>query len=368
MGHSIDAAKPGNWIALSRDVRQHPIVGAGRPVDPVDKNRGAWSRMEAWFDLLCLAQWKPSRINNKGQVMTLDAGQLMGALPFLADRWNWTVGTVRWYLNTLEREDMISRAPPNGVNHDRQNSRQPTNKCCVITIANYSKYQITSEPLGAHVLQAKPQPRNRRATAELQANDSNLTSETPQQGDKKEKSTCGEAAREVVLSAEKIADQRFDEFWQAFPGNRRRNKGGARDLFRKIVLGKHATRRASADEIIAAVKAGHGIEPEFVPMPETWLKGGRWEDPPGGQPVSTVPWWEKPEKVAEITPSGWRTSIEQHANGRWPVDMLGPPPGHHDCAVPSSIVAELRLTERYTPGGLLRKTPIVNSGLENGNG
>ena len=182
--------------------------------------------MEAWFGLLCLAQWKPSRINNKGQVMTLDAGQLMGALPFLADRWNWTVGTVRWYLNTLEREDMISRAPLNGVNHDRQNSRQPTNKCCVITIANYSKYQITSEPLGAHVLQAKPQPRNRRATAELQANDSNLTSETPQQGDKKEKSTCGEAAPEVVLSAEEIADQRFDEFWQAFPGNRRRNKGG----------------------------------------------------------------------------------------------------------------------------------------------
>jgi hypothetical protein len=355
IGHNFDAANPGNWIALSRDVREHPIVGAGQPVDPADKERGAWSRMEAWFDLLCLAQWKPSRINNKGQVMTLDAGQLMGALPFLADRWNWTVGTVRWFLNTLEREEMISRAPPKPANHDSQDSRQPTNKCNVITIENYSKYQIMSDALDAYVQQAKRQANDSRTTGEQQANDSNLTRKTPQQGNK-EKPTCGGAAPGATLTAGQVADQRFEEFWQAFPGERKRNKGDTRDLFRKIVTGKHAKRKATADEIIAAVKAGHGIDPDYAPMPETWLNGGRWEDAPAGKAAaSTVtPWWQKPEKLAEMTAERWRSGIAQYANGIWPVEKLGPPPGDHRCVVPASLIAELRLTDRYTPAGISR--------------
>ena len=281
---NFDATNPGNWIALSRNVREHPIVGAGQPVDPADTRRGAWSRMEAWFDLLCLAQWKPSRINNKGQVMTLDAGQLMGALPFLAARWNWTIGTVRWYLSTLERAEMISRALTKTDNHDGGNSRQPTNKCNVITIANYSKYQIISNAPDGYVHHTKRQANNRHATGEQQANASNLTRKTDQQGNKKE---------------------------------------------------KHV---------------------------------GYWKDSAAGQPAPPISWWQNPEKVAEMTLDGWRSFIAQHANGVWPVSVLGPAPGDHRCVVPPSIIAELGLTERFTPGGISREAPTFNSRAESVNG
>lgn len=213
LGHnSGDANNSGNWFALSRDVREHPLVGAGQPVAPANKDRAAWSKMEAWIDLLALAQFRPSRINNKGQMIILHAGQLMGALPYLAERWNWTVGTVRWYLNALERDEMISRSAPKSENYDRPYSRQPTNKCNVITISNYGKYQIMLDAIDAHVSQAKRQANSRRATGELQANDKNLTLK---QSNNKNQTVRDEVERLSISIAQADTSAALGAVWKA---------------------------------------------------------------------------------------------------------------------------------------------------------
>jgi hypothetical protein len=72
------------------------------------------------------------------------------------------------------------------------------------------------------------------------------------------------------------------------------------------------------------------------------------------QSAERLVWWKDPAKVAEITPERWRQGIAQYANGIWPVDKLGPPPGSRHCVVPADIVAELHLTEKYDTDGLSR--------------
>jgi hypothetical protein len=344
-GHNSDMANPGNWIALSRGVREHPIVGAGQPVKPADLARGSWSRMEAWFDLLCLAQFKPSRVNNKGEVQTLDVGQLMGAIPFLASRWNWTDKTVRVFLATLEREGMISS------NQGRRAADASSNKCRVITINNYSKYQLLSDAIREYLGGLKGQARGRQTAGQGQAKGSNLTLEhlnktppkPPEGGD--------------------AIENAFEEFWTTFPGNapprgRKTDKPKAFEAFRRVATNTHRKRlHATVDEMIRGAKryAATKPDPDFIPMPTTWLNGARWLDETApASSLSSLPWWKDPQALADMTSERWRAGIGQFANGTWPVDKLGPPPGHHQCVVPPDLIDELRLTDRYDTRGINR--------------
>jgi hypothetical protein len=80
-------------------------------------------------------------------------------------------------------------------------------------------------------------------------------------------------------STEEI-DFRFEEFWAAFPKGRKKGKGKAKALFRQIARGGHHSLKASAETLISAAKAYAAVapDPQFTPMPQTWLAGGRWED------------------------------------------------------------------------------------------
>jgi len=75
-------------------------------------------------------------------------------------------------------------------------------------------------------------------------------------------------------------DAKFEEFWKAFPKGRKKGKGRAKALFRQIARGGHHSLKASTDELIAAAKAYAATkpDPQFTPMPQTWLSGGRWDD------------------------------------------------------------------------------------------
>lgn len=343
--HSSDMTNPGNWIALSRDVREHPVVGAGQPVKPANPARGAWSRMEAWFDLLCLAQFKPSRVNNKGEVQTLEVGQLMGAIPYLAGRWNWTEKTIRVFIATLERAEMISS------NQGRQPAGVANNKCRVVTISNYRKYQLIGDAIEEHLSRLKGQARGRHTAGEGQAKGSNLTLKH-----------LNKISPYPPKGGDDIATS-FEEFWVAFPGEapprgRKTDKPKALEAFRRIVTNTHRKRvHATVDEIIRGAKryASTKPDPDFIPMPTTWLNGARWLDegaPADG--VASAPWWRDPHVVAGMTSDHWRAGIGKFANGTWPVDKLGPPPGHHQCVVPPDLIDELRLTDRYDTRGISR--------------
>lgn len=142
------------WIALSVETRNHPIVGCGQPVKPADVSRGAWSRFEAWVDLICEASWRRRQVVNKGRTILLERGELMGARTWLAQRWNWSEKTVRVFLEKLEHAFMVSEVQPKpGQQNGPQRGHAPGrpegqrrhNFVKVISICNYDIYQTANE-------------------------------------------------------------------------------------------------------------------------------------------------------------------------------------------------------------------------------
>lgn len=168
MGHNFQAVAS-NWIAVSRDVRDHHLVGFGQSVKPANPKKGAFSRAEAWLDLIMLARWKDGPETNKGRRFEMLAGQLQGGYSFLADRWNWTVQTVRTFLGKLIDEHMLERVEPqNGHNSSQKkhekNNKQASNQIQVLSVCNYKRYQLMNELMELQDQQAS----NKRATSEQQ--------------------------------------------------------------------------------------------------------------------------------------------------------------------------------------------------------
>ncbi len=128
----------GGWYAVSRDMLDHPFVGAGHPVSPADPNRGAYSRYEAMSWLISNAAYKPRSVNNKGHQVLLNPGELMASRSFLCKAWNWSEMTVRWFLNQLEIQLTISRYC------NQQKANRKTNLNTVIKLQNYERYQIAN--------------------------------------------------------------------------------------------------------------------------------------------------------------------------------------------------------------------------------
>lgn len=136
--------KAAGWIRVNRDIREHHLVGFGLNVRPCDDSRGSYSRSEAFLDLVMECRYCEGRINNGGHIMTIQPGQLIGAVSWLANRWNWTPRTVRWFLGQLEADEMISRTTmsPDNVQVKPKRGNHNGNQANIITICNYSKYQI----------------------------------------------------------------------------------------------------------------------------------------------------------------------------------------------------------------------------------
>jgi hypothetical protein len=155
--HAEWEANPSGWIAISRELLDHPIVGAGKPVTPADQRRGAYSRMEAWVDLLRLAKYKSTRVPNRGRLVTLDAGQMVGSQRWLAERWNWTHKTVRHFLDVLVDDGMISFASAEVIHKGKgtESSHYNPAPASIITICNYSNYQLHRELITEHVKRVK---------------------------------------------------------------------------------------------------------------------------------------------------------------------------------------------------------------------
>ena len=167
----------GNWFAVSRMMFEHYVVGAGHAVAPDDPSRGAYSKMEAWLDLIAMAAYEKTAIMNKGREQEILPGQLMGAHTYLARRWNWTVKTVRVFVRQLELCEMITRAVHEI--RDKRDGNQKGNQCQVITISNYGNYQLPSDFQGQAKGQAEGQAEGKRGASEGQARGTNLTSKQP---------------------------------------------------------------------------------------------------------------------------------------------------------------------------------------------
>jgi hypothetical protein len=161
LGHNNPPAEQnGGWIAVRRAMRDHWLVGFGQPVKPCDPERGAYSRAEAFIDLIMECRYEAGTVNNNGRKMRIQPGQLLGAVSWLASRWNWTPKTVRGFLDKLEDDGMIERGESKTnprPDHSSDGSKPGNQKgrfANIISICNYALYQIVDRqqgPVEGHV-------------------------------------------------------------------------------------------------------------------------------------------------------------------------------------------------------------------------
>lgn len=141
------------FITVGRSLRNHPVVGFGL--------KGPYVPSEAWLDLIMECKFREGRVINGGRIMTIMPGQLVGAVSWLASRWQWTPKQVRIFLDRLESEGMITRGFPDAEkcdfgatagNHgnqtDNQSGKHKGKQAHFLSICNYAIYQFISENIG----------------------------------------------------------------------------------------------------------------------------------------------------------------------------------------------------------------------------
>lgn len=169
-------------------MRSHWLVGFGLQVDPADPSRGAYSKAEAWIDLIMECRYAAGTVVNGGRRMEIKAGQLVGATSFLASRWNWTPKTTRVFLDKLEADGMIERfspgtdQSPDEVSSVHNSGKQRGKQASVITICKYGEYQVLPGFEG----QAKRQAEGKQGASKGQAEGNTNNKGTKEQGNKED--------------------------------------------------------------------------------------------------------------------------------------------------------------------------------------
>jgi hypothetical protein len=113
-----------------------------RPEDPFWGEPREFSRFEAWIDLIALAAWKPRTLLEKGLHVHLDRGQLLGSERFFEQRWGWSRGKVRRFLDLLA-SDAWRRI-------ELKTDHSAAKLGAILTVVNYERYQASpasDEPL-----------------------------------------------------------------------------------------------------------------------------------------------------------------------------------------------------------------------------
>lgn len=93
-------ATDGGWVAIARSMRNHPIVGFHLHVNPADPGLGAMQPALAFIDLIMECRYEAGFVMNGGRKMAIQRGQMVGAVSWLAARWNWSPKTVRGFLDS----------------------------------------------------------------------------------------------------------------------------------------------------------------------------------------------------------------------------------------------------------------------------
>lgn len=126
------------WIKLHRQIQDNELWFSER-----------FTKVQAWIDLLLLANHKPTTIFIRGVEINLERGQLAYSQVTLAHRWGWNERTVKRFLQMFEKRGMIQS--------------KTTNISTIITVSNYQKYQEYTEQntkLNAERVQSKIQTDN----------------------------------------------------------------------------------------------------------------------------------------------------------------------------------------------------------------
>jgi hypothetical protein len=378
IGHNGGPMDEG-WIARHRSVRDHWLVGHGIQVKPADEARKrCHTQGEAWEDLLMECRYADGTVNNGGHKMELRRGELIGAVSWLANRWNWTPKTVRRFLDQLENDHMIELKKP-GSENGTQKGKQAT----VVSVCNYDNYQSYGEAKG----QAKGQPEGKQRASRGQA-EGNIYKDnkgTKEQEDTPPPPKGGEGSGEMfagrepeppkadrdrrdVAAAFEVYGKAAEHFGlakcQAITAARSRRMakrladiggvenfkaalralGSTSDPLVKFLRGKAPTRNGESPfrlDIDRLLQTDGNLGDVLARLLDTAAAAH------SAQQDATPAW-------AVWSPEEWDRQIDANANGIWPWAKLGPPPGSKGCACPPDIVVRRRLTELYDQNGISR--------------
>ena len=124
------------WIKIYRQILDNPFWTSE-----------AFSRPQAWIDLLLLANHTKGYFYLRDHKIIVDRGQVGWSHLKLSERWKWSRSKVKKFINDLEKEQQVIQ--------------QQSHSTTVITIVNYEKYQGKEQ----QVIQQKS---NRKTTEEQQ--------------------------------------------------------------------------------------------------------------------------------------------------------------------------------------------------------
>lgn len=197
------------FFSVSREIFDHPVVGR----DP--------ERFRAWLWMISRACWKPTRFDVNGKIVALERGQFVTSFRQLAEELGWSRSATERFLTRLKTETMIGTETGTGK--------------MVITICNYSNYQIacdeTGTPTGTPTGTGAGQERDTKEEGNTSIRDSMRADALPEAQRGRGKGSrlaadwalpqaWGKWAMEQGMAEREVREQadRFGDYWRAKPG------------------------------------------------------------------------------------------------------------------------------------------------------
>ena len=120
-----------------------------------------FTKGQAWVDLFLNANHKENIINIRGNILTIERGQLGWSELTMCRRWRWSKNKTRRFLKWLETKQQIEQ--------------QKSSLTTIITILNYDSYQLEEQQTIQQTIQQKD---SRRYTNKNDKNDKNVKKNT----------------------------------------------------------------------------------------------------------------------------------------------------------------------------------------------
>ena len=227
-----------------------------------------------------------------------DRGLCWPGQALLAELVECSVDTIQRHLARLEAKGLLSR-------HRRKRENGSS---------LHNEYRLMLDRPG--VLHAKMRStvtdtKDRAATRPSKPQDSAANQAASRCGTNHQQNHQEEPSEDFVHAARDTASQKpsssteefFERFWKAFPAGRKKAKGKALADFRRAIAGK-GPYKVTPEALIAAAEkyAATKPNPQYVPLPSTWLNQCRWLDELEGSVGGSATDWrdEKRKREAEF--------------------------------------------------------------------
>lgn len=221
----------------------------------------AYSRRDAWLWLVGNAVWKPTKARIAGKIVQLERGQLAYSERFMAKAWGWSKSKVHRFLGRLKTEAMIELKTDHETNH--------------ITICNYDNYQFSRTADRTESEPASGPGADQERTKEEEGNKERIDNV---------RSLADAAVNPKLRKRTSGGDPSFIEFYSAYP--RRQSKQDAIKAYAQVR--KSGVEHEAIMRGLARAKRSDRRfrDPQFTPLPASWLRAGGFDDEPNSNDQS----------------------------------------------------------------------------------